>query len=239
MKALILNSGTGSRMRSLTTDSPKCMTDLNTGQTILSRQIKQLENNGINEIVITTGPFVEKLERHARESSRSASLYFVNNPNYSSTNYIYSIYLAKEILDDDIVLMHGDLVFASDVLRDILCISTSAAVVSSTLPLPQKDFKAVLSDGLITAVGIEFFTDAVAMQPLYKLNRENWLIWLAEIESFIERGVNKCYAENAFNEVSRRCEVYPFDVKERLCAEIDTPEDLDMINDILARGNIE
>ena len=239
MRALILNSGTGSRMKSLTADNPKCMTELITGQTIITRQIEQLESQGIREIIITTGPFAEMLKRHSHKSAHSASLLFVNNPDYLSTNYIYSIYLAKELVYDDIVLMHGDLVFTTDILQDIMCMSNSAAVISSTLPLPQKDFKAVITNGLISAVGIEFFTNAVAMQPLYKLNKDDWLIWLTAIEAFIAKGEKKCYAENAFNAVSQNCAVYPFDVKERLCAEIDTPDDLDNINTILARGNLK
>ena len=80
MKALILNSGAGTRMMCLTENSPKCMTWLSTGQTILSRQIMQLERQGIREICITTGPFAEELERHACEAAGTASLYFVNNP---------------------------------------------------------------------------------------------------------------------------------------------------------------
>ena len=38
MKALILNSGLGSRMGALTSEHPKCMTELNPKETILSRQ---------------------------------------------------------------------------------------------------------------------------------------------------------------------------------------------------------
>lgn len=41
---------------------------------------------------------------------------FVKNELYKDTNYIYSIYCAREYLDDDILLMHGDLVFESAVL---------------------------------------------------------------------------------------------------------------------------
>ena len=39
MKALILNSGTGSRMGDLTRTHPKCMTEIGGGETILSRQL--------------------------------------------------------------------------------------------------------------------------------------------------------------------------------------------------------
>ena len=42
MKALILNSGLGSRMGVLTSEHPKCMTEVSPKETILSRQLNQL-----------------------------------------------------------------------------------------------------------------------------------------------------------------------------------------------------
>ena len=43
MKALILNSGMGSRMGVLTSEHPKCMTEISPLETILSRQLRQIE----------------------------------------------------------------------------------------------------------------------------------------------------------------------------------------------------
>ena len=42
MTALILNSGMGTRMAPLTDRQPKCLTELSPGETILSRQLRQL-----------------------------------------------------------------------------------------------------------------------------------------------------------------------------------------------------
>ena len=156
---------------------------------------------------------------------------FVNNPEYATTNYIYSIYCAKEALKDDaIILMHGDLVFESQVMEAVIDSEVSCMVVSSTLPLPEKDFKAVIKGGQIEKVGIEFFDNAMAAQPLYKIKKEDWLVWLANIEKFCEADNRKVYAENAFNEVSDQCRIYPCDVQDMLCAEIDTPEDLEVVS---------
>ena len=55
MKALILNSGLGSRMGVLTSEHPKCMTEISPRETILSRQLNQLSEAGIRDVVITTG----------------------------------------------------------------------------------------------------------------------------------------------------------------------------------------
>jgi choline kinase len=234
MKALILNSGMGKRMGDLTSEHPKCMTEIEAEETIISRQLKLMGKCGVTEVIITTGLFDEVLVDYCHSLELPLNYIFVKNPIYNETNYIYSIYLAREYLDDDIILMHGDLVFEDSVLQDILKQTSSHMTVSSTLPLPPKDFKAVIEEGLIKRVGVEFFDNAVAAQPLYKINKADWNIWMDQIIVYCENGQVLCYAENAFNEVSNRCGIYPLDFGNRLCAEIDTPEDLALVKERLS-----
>ena len=233
MKALILNSGLGSRMGVLTSEHPKCMTEISHSDTILSRQLKLIAQAGITEVVMTTGYYDSILEEYCESLDLPLHITFVKNPVYDKTNYIYSIYCAREYLDDDIILMHGDLVFENTVFDDVLASNESCMTVGSTLPLPEKDFKAVLSDGHITKVGIEFFENAVAAQPLYKLNKNDWKVWLDRIIAFCESDNTKCYAESAFNEVSEFCKIVPLDVQDRLCAEVDNPDDLKKVSEQL------
>ena len=238
MKALILNSGLGSRMGVITNEHPKCMTEISYKNTILSRQLKQLVSFGVEEVVITTGYYDKVLVDYCNALHLPLKYTFVNNPVYDKTNYIYSIYCAKEQLkDDDIILMHGDLVFENLVMEAVIDSPASCMAVSSTLPLPEKDFKAVINGDRIEKVGIEFFDNAMAAQPLYKIKKEDWLVWLANIEKFCESDNRKCYAENAFNEVSDKCIIKPLDIKDMLCAEIDTPEDLQVVSEKLKEVN--
>lgn len=136
MKALILNSGMGSRMGVLTSEHPKCMTEISGRETILSRQLKQLCDFGVTEVVMTTGLFDSVLVSYCQSLDLPIHISFVNNPRYRETNYIWSIYCARELLDDDVVLMHGDLVFENRVLDAVLSSRESCMTVSSTLPLP-------------------------------------------------------------------------------------------------------
>ena len=238
MKALILNSGLGSRMGAITNEHPKCMTEVTYKNTILSRQLRQLVAFGIEEVVITTGYYDSVLVDYCNALHLPLKFTFVNNPVYDKTNYIYSIYCAKDQLkDEDIILMHGDLVFENLVMEAVMNSEKSCMAVSSTLPLPEKDFKAVVNNGKIEKVGIEFFDNAVAAQPLYKILKEDWNAWLENIEKFCEADNRKVYAENAFNEVSDKCNIYPCDVKDMLCSEIDTPEDLERVSAQLKEVN--
>ena len=239
MKALILNSGVGKRMGDITKEHPKCMTEITSEDTILSRQLKLLSENGVNEVVMTTGPFEDTLIDYCKSLNLPINFEFVKNPIYRDSNYIYSMYLAKDKLDDDIVLMHGDLVFDEEVLKELLNREDSSMTVSSTLPLPEKDFKAVIQNGEIKKVGIEFFEDAMAAQPLYKFNRNDFAKWMKSIEMFCERGIVGCYAENALNVITDDLLLTPMDVMDKLCNEIDNPEDLNNISERLKKNSLD
>lgn len=230
MKALILNSGLGSRMGALTSEHPKCMTEISPRETILSRQLNQLAEAGIRRVVITTGLFDRALTDYCESLDLPLEYTFVHNPEFRTTNYIYSIYLAREHLDDDLLLLHGDLVLDSEVLDRVLACESSCMAVSSAVPLPEKDFKAVVRDGKVVKVGVSFFEDAVAAQALYRLRKQDWQKWLDRIAAFCEAGNTGVYAEEALNSLEGAAEIAALDVGDLLCAEIDDPQDLEAVS---------
>ena len=229
MKALILNSGMGTRMGVLASSHPKCMTEISLKETILSRQLSQLTDVGVEEIVITTGPMDSVLVNYCQSLELPVRITFVKNPEYKETNYIYSIYCAKKYLDDDMILMHGDIVMENEVLDKVINSESSCMVVSSTLDLPEKDFKAVIRDGKVVKVGVEFFNEAMAAAPVYKLFKKDWQLWLDKIAAYCEAGNTKVYAENALNELDGAANITALDVENLLCAEIDNQEDLAVV----------
>lgn len=229
MRALILNSGMGSRMGSITSMHPKCMTEIGPHETILSRQLRMIAEAGIEEVVITTGYYDGILVNYCESLDLPIHFTFVKNPIYDQTNYIYSIYCAKEYLDDDIILMHGDLVFEAQVFDQVVSSSGSCMTVSSTLPLPEKDFKARVFDGKVMSVGVDIFNEAVAAQALYMLKKDDWKLWLGKIIEFCETDNTNVYAENALNELNGAANINALDVENLLCSEIDNQEDLAVV----------
>lgn len=230
MKALILNSGLGSRMGVLTSEHPKCMTEISSCETILSRQLKLIADAGIEEVVMTTGYYDGVLVKYCESLDLPLHFTFVKNPVYDQTNYIYSIYCAREYLDDDIILMHGDLVFETEVFDKVVTSPVSCMTVSSTLPLPEKDFKALVVNGMVIRVGVDIFNDSMEAQALYHLKKDNWKVWLDKIVEFCEANNTKGYAENALNELNGAANIHALDVENLLCSEVDNPEDLAVVS---------
>ena len=98
MKALILNSGMGTRLGDLTRDKPKGLLEIGGGYTLLGRQLELLSQLGVTQAVITTGPFASLLEGYVRGLELPMDITFVPNEDYARTNYIQSMHLAAPLL---------------------------------------------------------------------------------------------------------------------------------------------
>lgn len=233
MKAVILNSGIGSRLGKYTENNPKCMVKISDDKTIIEYQIDMLISNGVTDIIISTGYMEELLKQHLEKYSNKCNITFVSNPEFRTTNYIVSLNYIEDI-NDEVILMHGDLVFEQSVLIDMIHYPSSAVVIDKSLPLPEKDFKAKLNKEMVEAIGIEFFGESTyACQPLYKLNREEWNLWKKKISEFCDNGITNVYAENALNTTTDKMNITAIDINGRLCNEIDNEEDLIKIKDRL------
>ena len=234
MKALIFNSGLGSRLGKLTANSPKAMVRLGDGETIFGRQLRVLSSCGITEFVVTTGPHPEQLMAAAAPYvGRGCSFSFVPNTEYSQTNYIYSMYRARDLLrGDDFLVLHGDLVFDAAYAQTVIDSPLeSLGSVNASLPQPEKDFKARVVDGQVREVSVMIFDDdCVAFQPFYKLSSASMSSWLDVVERFVEAGDVKVYAENAANTVFEKMGVAAHSYAEHYVEEVDTPEDLKRVS---------
>lgn len=226
MKAVIFNSGLGSRMAGLTKNNPKCMVVLYNGETILERQIRILSECGIKEFIITTGPFKEQLYEVA-DKFKHLQFQFVANEDYKTTNYIVSMNNARTFLDDDILLLHGDLVFNRNLVKKLLDNKKkSLCLYNEKKALPEKDFKGRLKDNKLVEVSITIFdTDCYAFQPLYKLDKCDLQLWKDKVAEFVEEGKVKVYAEDALNEITDCINIYGMSYKDDYIEEIDNEED--------------
>ncbi len=228
MKALLLNSGIGKRMGSLTQHQPKCLLPVRGKETILSRQITALKANGIEDIIITTGPFAEQIQGYVQDQFGPGAFQYVHNPLYATTNYIYSMLLAKELMDDDMILMHGDLVFDETLVQQILgSPHEDTVLIHQTAALPAKDFKGRVQEGRVMEISIHIFDqDCFFLIPLYKLSQTLCRKWLAEMEKYKDAGKVTVYAEEALNVVLPHHALYPFFFQKEFCSEIDDEQDL-------------
>lgn len=236
MKALIFNSGIGKRMGEFTEHNHKSMAVLKNGETIFERQIRVLSACGIRDFIVTTGPFADQLKKASdRRDFQGLHFTFVENPIYDKTNYIYSMYRARDLFDDDVLLLHGDLVFNKKFVAKMLADKRpNLGAVNMEKELPEKDFKARVIDGKLREVSIHIFDDdCFAFQPLYKLSLQTLLKWTKKVEEFIEAGNDQVYAENALNEIFYQVDIEMFSYKKHFVDEVDNLEDLERVSEAI------
>ncbi|MDE7200927.1 MAG: NTP transferase domain-containing protein [Lachnospiraceae bacterium] len=240
MRAVIFNSGMGSRMGRLTRLQPKCMAELYNTETIFARQVRILSACGVEEFVVTTGPFADQIAAAAavcQSHNPRLRFVFVPNPQYRTTNYIVSMYLARAYLDTGLLLLHGDLVFNEGLVWEMLSDpAKSLCLYHEDKILPRKDFKAQFCNGILKKVSVRIFgADCYAFQPLYKLDADAVRIWRDRVVLFVESGKKQVYAEEALNEVTSDVGITGMSYKPHYIDEIDNAEDYCRVSEEIRR----
>ena len=146
MKAIILAAGTASRLRPLTDSTPKCLLKIG-GRSLLQRSIDALTANGISEIVIVTGYLHEQIESFVDQQYPSLRVTYIYNKEYSTTNNIYSLWLARPEADgEDVLLLDSDLLYDPAILNRVMACSHSNVLTLTKHPLGEEEMKVVTDD---------------------------------------------------------------------------------------------
>ena len=99
-RAIIMAAGTGSRMNPVTLDTPKPLVRVN-GVRMIDTVIQALHANNINEIYIVVGYLKEQFEQLKADYP---NITLIENPYYDTCNNISSLYVAREHIEDAIIL---------------------------------------------------------------------------------------------------------------------------------------
>lgn len=96
--AIIMAAGTSSRFAPLSYEKPKALTEVK-GDVLIERQIKQLKESDIDEIVIVTGYKAEQFD-YLKDKY---GVILVHNKDYLTRNNNSSIYIAKSYLKNSYI----------------------------------------------------------------------------------------------------------------------------------------
>jgi len=117
--ALLLAAGTGSRLAPLTDRVPKCLVPVNE-ISILERLVDSLHEHRFKKLVIVVGHRADSIRKFFESRTEGMEITYITSPLYKTTNNIYSLWLARKAIDEPFLLVESDIVFDSDLLKDML-----------------------------------------------------------------------------------------------------------------------
>lgn len=129
--ALLLAAGTGTRLLPMTADAPKCLTEV-AGRSILARIVDNLRALGIKRLVVVIGYRGDRVRDFLHKNAGTLHIDYVYNPDYRTTNNIYSLWLARQQIRESFLLVESDLVFDTSLLAGML--HPDKIAISNILP---------------------------------------------------------------------------------------------------------
>jgi len=129
--ALLLAAGTGIRLQPLTLTVPKCLTEVG-GVPILERLVNNLKAQGFERLIVVIGHLGDQIQEFLQQHSDDMRIDYIINPDYRTSNNIYSLWLARHQIREPFLLVESDLVFETRMLDDML--QPDKMAISKILP---------------------------------------------------------------------------------------------------------
>lgn len=241
MQAIILAAGVSRRLRPLTDNTPKCLLNI-VNKNLLQRTIENVTANGIKDFIIVTGYRENMIKDFVNKTFPEINKTFITNPGYDSNNNSYSLWMTKDYVKDDILLLDSDILFDNKIITKLLDSEyKNCLAVNFTDDLDEEQIKVILNkENKILEIGKEISITKSAGESIgiekfssYFLNE---LFPILDRKITKENNVNEFY-EASFQEVINKDDpdncIYASDVSNFMCMEIDTVEDFNKAQKII------
>ena len=201
--ALLLAAGTGSRLSPLTDTTAKCLVEVS-GIPILERLTRSLSRYGFSRLVVVVGHQAVAIQDYLGDHSHGMEIGYVASPLYETTNNIYSLWLARNVIDEPFLLVESDLVFRESLLAEML--QPDRIAVSRQLPWMNGTTVTLDGEGGVSAfcLGALSCTDAAHFKTvnIYSFSRGTWRAVCERLDRRIVAGRSGDYYESVFAEMA-------------------------------------
>jgi len=231
MQAIILAAGISKRLRPLTDTTPKCLLKVG-GKTILEMTINNILKNGISDLVMVTGYRENMIKDFITKKYPGINITYLTNPDYENNNNSYSLWMTKDYIKGDCILLDSDILFDYRIISKLLNFPyTDCLAVKRDHALGAEEIKVIIdSTNKIQHIGkhleiAESFGESIGIER-FSYSFFNKLGDVLERKIVNENNVSEFY-EASFQELyDNGNAMYAVDVSEYKCMEIDFPEDL-------------
>lgn len=226
MKAIILAAGSGLRLNGKSGGMPKCLLELG-GLTLIERQVRILRSLGISEIVPVVG-YEGALVREICGPQHS----YVTNDQFATTNSLFSLWRAREHMQDGFVVLNSDVLFDERMLAALLASPHDDALLfepaeNGAPRLGDEEMKVRISDGRVVEIS-KRMDPAIADGEnvgIVKFGPAGATLLIEHMDQLLSRGELNAWAPRAFQAFAADRPLFAISTNGLAWIEIDFPED--------------
>lgn len=225
-RAIILAAGAGTRLAGSDIPRPKCLAPFD-GASLIDLQLRALRWCGVEDVTVIVGFEADRVRRAC-----GSGIGFIENPEFSETNSLYSLWLARPLLETPIVIMNCDVLFHPTLLLDLLTAAHHDALLiaypdAGAPPLGHEEMKVRVRQGRVMEMSKEL--------PPNRTDGENVGIvrfgaagarrLAAILDDLVAKGCARDWAPRAFAAFAQERPLHAIGTRGLPWIEIDTADD--------------
>lgn len=227
MTYIILVAGKGANLQPLTLKQSKTLYKLDSKTTLLQRLIRKIRKYDLDaEIVVVIGFMANAV----RKELEMENVIFAQNPFYSVTSSLASLWFAQDYLErENVTIINGDIVMEDRLMADVVCQSTEIpyTLVDSSM-LNSGNFNVQVQEDKVCVMSKQLTSFYGKNVGVIKLDPISSRFLRAKISSMINDEMYDQYMENALVSMIFDDDFALFykDIKDYRWQEVDTVDDL-------------
>jgi len=225
MRAVILAAGRGSRLECVAGVGPKCLAPFGE-ETLIERQLRALRRCGIDRVTVVVGHQAASVGEVC-----GARADLLHNERHATTNSLYSLWLARDVLGGGFVVLNGDVLFHPQLLSDLLTSRYDDALLMSAPQDGQvysdEEMKVCVRGGRVAAIAKTLAPDMTDGENIgiAKFGVDGAAVLIEELDRLVFSGGTRHWLPAAFAPFARRRPLYVVESRGFPWIDIDFPED--------------
>lgn len=229
MKAIIFAAGVGKRLQGMTQGRPKCLVEIG-GRTLLSRHVENLGKLGIRQVVLVVGFAQDHIRQAIAADPFAQDIRWVVNEQFTRGS-MTSLWAARSEMDDDVILMDADVLYAPTILARLVHSSLpTALLMDDTVRQETEECMVAAKAGRVLTLSKTLpsdYDEAGEGVGFLKVQKQDIPALLRSVQAHVEAGTLDMEYEDALKGFFYEVIVGYEKIGGMPWIEIDFPEDID------------
>ena len=228
-------AGVGKRLQALNINKPKCLITIGS-KTLIRRSVDLLVSKGISDVTVIVG-YKSDLIRNELNND----VVYYENPDFQTNNSIKSLWYAKDLLEDDVLLLNGDLYYEQGILDYAINQTNPVVMLADSTRIDNADYRFGFSGNQINRFGKHLTNQETDGEYVGIVRIDKCFIntFKQTLEEMITSGKSNIWWEDVlYSFIEKQIPINYFDVAGTYWSEVDTLQDYNNLQNWIANQDM-